>query len=41
MNILYIYFSKGIIPYIHVSHSDFIFVCTRVYNEFTGDARHA
>ena len=28
----YVYFSKGIIPYIHVSYSDFIFVYTRAYN---------
>ena len=33
MNGLYEYFSKGIIPYIHISHSDFMFVCTRAYIE--------
>ena len=33
INRLYVYFYKDIIQYI-MSHSDFIFVCTRAYNEF-------
>ena len=33
-NGLCVYFSKVIISYIHVSHSDFIFMCTRSYNKF-------